>query len=96
MSDKLHKLLAVFTLIAVLAMSALPAFAAPPPKDGQNIVDIAVADGRFTTLVTALTEAGLVETLKGAGPFTVFAPPMRPLPNCPLVRWKGCWPTNRP
>jgi transforming growth factor-beta-induced protein len=42
-----------------------------PPKD---IVDVALADGRFTTLATALTEANLVETLKGEGPFTVFAP----------------------
>jgi transforming growth factor-beta-induced protein len=39
-----------------------------------DIVDIATADGRFTTLVTALNAAGLVETLKGPGPFTVFAP----------------------
>ena len=39
-----------------------------------SIVDIAVADGRFTTLVTAVTEAGLAETLSGEGPFTVFAP----------------------
>jgi transforming growth factor-beta-induced protein len=40
----------------------------------KTIVDIAVADGRFTTLVAALKAAGLVETLQGAGPFTVFAP----------------------
>jgi uncharacterized surface protein with fasciclin (FAS1) repeats len=40
----------------------------------SDIVDIAVADGRFQTLVTALTAAGLVDTLKGEGPFTVFAP----------------------
>jgi hypothetical protein len=40
----------------------------------QDIVDVAIADGRFTTLVTALEAAGLVETLKGEGPFTVFAP----------------------
>ena len=40
----------------------------------QSIVDIAVADGRFGTLVTAVTEAGLAETLAGEGPFTVFAP----------------------
>jgi transforming growth factor-beta-induced protein len=44
------------------------------PAAGQNIVEVAVADGRFTTLATALTEAGLVETLQGEGPFTVFAP----------------------
>lgn len=40
----------------------------------QDIVDIAVNAGSFSTLVTAVTEAGLVETLKGPGPFTVFAP----------------------
>ena len=40
----------------------------------NTIVDIAVADGRFTTLVAALQAAGLVETLSGEGPFTVFAP----------------------
>ncbi|HRQ38477.1 MAG TPA: fasciclin domain-containing protein [Chloroflexota bacterium] len=41
---------------------------------GNSIVDIAVGDGRFTTLVTAVTAAGLAETLAGDGPFTVFAP----------------------
>lgn len=40
----------------------------------SDIVDIAVADGRFTTLVAAVTAAELVDTLKGEGPFTVFAP----------------------
>ncbi len=40
----------------------------------KDIVDTAVAAGSFGTLATALTEAGLVETLKGDGPFTVFAP----------------------
>jgi uncharacterized surface protein with fasciclin (FAS1) repeats len=39
-----------------------------------DIVEIATADGRFTTLVKAVEAAGLVETLKGEGPFTVFAP----------------------
>jgi uncharacterized surface protein with fasciclin (FAS1) repeats len=39
-----------------------------------DIVDTAVAAGQFKTLATALQAAGLVETLKGAGPFTVFAP----------------------
>ena len=42
--------------------------------DKMDIVDTAVADGRFTTLAAALQAAGLVETLKGEGPFTVFAP----------------------
>ncbi len=40
----------------------------------HDIVDTAVAAGSFSTLVAAVTAAGLVETLKGAGPFTVFAP----------------------
>ena len=40
----------------------------------KDIVDTAVGAGSFTTLVAAVKAAGLVETLKGAGPFTVFAP----------------------
>lgn len=56
---------------------------APIPEQGtmtatakihQDIVDIAVANGSFKTLVAAVAAAGLVETLKGEGPFTVFAP----------------------
>jgi uncharacterized surface protein with fasciclin (FAS1) repeats len=40
----------------------------------QDIIDTAVAAGSFKTLAAAVTAAGLVPTLKGAGPFTVFAP----------------------
>ena len=57
----------VLPTIALLAFAALGASAA-------DIVDTAVAAGSFKTLVTAVKAAGLVETLKGAGPFTVFAP----------------------
>ncbi len=46
----------------------------PPQKPSADIVDTAIADGRFTTLVTALEAAGLVDALKAEGPFTVFAP----------------------
>ena len=55
------------------ALIALPAtgFA---DGHGADIVDIAVADGNFTTLVAAVEAAGLADTLKGEGPFTVFAP----------------------
>jgi transforming growth factor-beta-induced protein len=42
--------------------------------ESRDIVDIAVEDGRFTTLVAAVEAAGLVDTLKSEGPFTVFAP----------------------
>lgn len=40
----------------------------------KDIVDTAVEAGQFTTLAAALQAAGLIETLKGPGPFTVFAP----------------------
>jgi uncharacterized surface protein with fasciclin (FAS1) repeats len=50
---------------------AATAFAEMPSKD---IVDTAVAGGSFNTLVAALKAADLVDTLKGPGPFTVFAP----------------------
>ena len=53
--------------IAALSFAALPVQA-------KDIVDTAVAAGQFKTLATALQAAGLVETLKGKGPFTVFAP----------------------
>lgn len=47
---------------------------APAAAATKDIVDTAVAAGSFNTLATALKEAGLIETLKGKGPFTVFAP----------------------
>src|SRR6056297_328617 len=61
------------TLLALTAATALggTAFAMAHSKD---IVDTAVEAGNFTTLAAALEAAGLVETLKGEGPFTVFAP----------------------
>ena len=62
------------TFIALTTAAAFlgaPAFA---ESHSMDIVDTAVAAGNFTTLATALTAAGLVETLKGDGPFTVFAP----------------------
>ena len=59
------------SLTAVSMLAVSPAFAESHTMD---IVDTAVAAGNFTTLAAALTAAGLVETLKGEGPFTVFAP----------------------
>jgi uncharacterized surface protein with fasciclin (FAS1) repeats len=64
------------TLLAAAALAAL-ALPAPLRADShatKDIVDTAVAAGSFKTLVSALQAAGLVETLKGKGPFTVFAP----------------------
>jgi len=57
-----------------LALTTAAALAMPAYAQDMDIVDTAVANGSFTTLATALTAAGLVETLKGEGPFTVFAP----------------------
>jgi uncharacterized surface protein with fasciclin (FAS1) repeats len=57
-----------------LALTAAAAFAAPAFAQDKDIVDTAVAAGSFTTLVAAVQAAGLVDTLKGEGPFTVFAP----------------------
>ena len=62
-------------ILAAVSMTAaaVPTAAKYGPQ-GKDIVDTAVAAGQFTTLAKALEAAGLVETLKGAGPFTVFAP----------------------
>jgi uncharacterized surface protein with fasciclin (FAS1) repeats len=63
--------------VAALSMSLLAstsAFAGSYPMPSKDIVDTAVSAGSFKTLTTALKAAGLVETLKGKGPFTVFAP----------------------
>ena len=63
------------TALAVAAVATLIPFSVlADSHEGKDIVDTAVSAGSFTTLVTALQKAGLVETLKGAGPFTVFAP----------------------
>jgi uncharacterized surface protein with fasciclin (FAS1) repeats len=58
------KKLIAFTAISLAALSA----------QAKDIVDTAVGAGNFKTLAAALTAAGLVDTLKGKGPFTVFAP----------------------
>ncbi|MDO8375892.1 MAG: fasciclin domain-containing protein [Aquabacterium sp.] len=56
----------------LLIVTALSVCAAA--VQAKDIVDTAVAAGSFKTLATALTAAGLIDTLKGKGPFTVFAP----------------------
>jgi uncharacterized surface protein with fasciclin (FAS1) repeats len=74
-------LLSVAALALVLsacsAASPTPAPATPAPSmaaEMGDIVDVATEAGSFQTLLTAATAAGLVDTLKGEGPFTVFAP----------------------
>jgi uncharacterized surface protein with fasciclin (FAS1) repeats len=60
--------------IAGAALALALAAGAAHAGEHKDIVDTAVAAGNFKTLAAALQAAGLVETLKGAGPFTVFAP----------------------
>lgn len=57
-----------------LIISSVVALASLGSAQAADIVDTAVAAGSFKTLVTAVQAAGLVDTLKGPGPFTVFAP----------------------
>jgi len=68
----LRRTFAKLSVAAILATSPIsPAYAG---SDRADIIDTAVAAGSFTTLVAAVQAAGLVDTLKGEGPFTVFAP----------------------
>jgi uncharacterized surface protein with fasciclin (FAS1) repeats len=65
----LGRLAAVAATVISIAAGSASAYAAD-----KDIVDTAVAAGQFKTLAAALTAAGLVDTLKGPGPFTVLAP----------------------
>lgn len=73
------------TALFFITLFSVAIFSASAQADGHaadkvmdvvkmDIVDTAVAAGSFNTLAKALTEAGLIDTLKGEGPFTVFAP----------------------
>ena len=70
MYNKITKVMGILLVVALFGTLATSAFASAH----GSVVDIAVEDGRFGTLVTALQAAELVETLEGEGPFTVFAP----------------------
>jgi transforming growth factor-beta-induced protein len=82
MTQTLRHLLGAIA-IAAFALFATPASATNAPNPFESIspqrvqgtiVDVAVGNPNFSTLVTALTAANLVTTLQGRGPFTVFAP----------------------
>ena len=62
------------TFVIGMTAAVLMIGAANVEAQNRDIVDTAVAAGQFKTLAAALKAAGLVETLKGSGPFTVFAP----------------------
>jgi len=64
----------ILTLTALVAIASLSGVAQADTAKGKDIVAVASGAGSFNTLVAAVKAAGLVETLQGAGPFTVFAP----------------------
>ncbi len=79
MTPRFNARLATFALTAAMAAAAVPAMAqvmvgGAPMLASKDIIDNAVNSKDHTTLVAAVKAAGLVETLKGPGPFTVFAP----------------------
>lgn len=61
-------------MVSLSTLAVFPALAGEVKAKTGTIVEVAVADGSFNTLATALKAAGLIETLSGKGPFTVFAP----------------------
>jgi uncharacterized surface protein with fasciclin (FAS1) repeats len=70
------RMIVVLVAVAAVAVTGVTASAARTPAAAQekDIVDTAVAAGSFTTLAKLLKRAGLVDTLKQPGPYTVFAP----------------------
>lgn len=83
MKNKFKVCITLAVMLTVLNIMGLTCYAHPQitevaqkekPGKEKDIVDIASSDDRFKTLVTALKAAGLVDTLKGERPFTVFAP----------------------
>ena len=80
--------------IAMLVLMSVTVFAQMDTKMvtkavQNDIVQTAINAGNFTTLATALTEAGLVDALKGEGPFTVFAPTDEAFKNLPEGALEG-------
>ena len=61
-------------IAASLLVISMIASAGEKKAESQDIVDVAVANGSFNTLAAALKAGGLIDVLKGDGPFTVFAP----------------------
>ena len=61
-------------MVGIMTLGLVSALNVSAQTEKKDIVDTAVASGSFKTLVAAVQAAGLVETLKGTGPYTVFAP----------------------
>jgi len=74
LSNKAKFMAFVLAAVCAISFASFSVSADDSKKEGKDIVDTAVSAGSFNTLVAAVKAAGLVETLKGDGPFTVFAP----------------------
>lgn len=70
----IHRIAMLATLIAMPSAGCAQTTRTMDKKPMKNIVEVAVENGSFTTLVAAVKAAGLVDVLSGPGPFTVFAP----------------------
>jgi uncharacterized surface protein with fasciclin (FAS1) repeats len=73
MKKKKYVLILMMLMLVFMSVST-GALAQEAPQGKKDIIDTAVEAGQFKTLAAALEKAGLVETLKGEGPYTVFAP----------------------
>lgn len=74
MSTLIKRVTGLIILVTLLASTTLFAGGHASKENTKDIVDIAASNQDFATLVAAVKAAGLVDTLKGEGPFTVFAP----------------------
>ncbi len=68
------KILSLLTMSLVVMSSVLQGIASAEPAKEKSLIEIAAGNDDFSTLVAAVKAAGLVETLSGKGPFTIFAP----------------------
>jgi len=66
--------LALLVTAMVLGVTGVASAAGQDARQGKNIVEVASGDKQFSTLVSLIAKAGLVDTLSGPGPFTVMAP----------------------
>jgi hypothetical protein len=92
-NKKLAVLLAVFAIAVTSAVAGMKNPVVGRPGDvshTEHRCENAVNSADHTTLVAAVKAAGLVDTLEGAGPFTVFAPTTKRSPSCLPAPWKRC------
>jgi uncharacterized surface protein with fasciclin (FAS1) repeats len=71
---KVRRMIALFAAVSVAVVALVGATASSSARQEANIVETAVAAGKFKTLTSLVKQAGLAGTLQGKGPYTVFAP----------------------